>query len=114
MAYNKSYFNSQGAIEYFDLTTDRGVLQSAGKDKVYKAGSTIPVKFQLCDANNNPVVNAVARLYYAKLEDGLPGQENEAVHPDRPMMEMYSGIVLTVTSISSILKQGDGSWENIN
>lgn len=72
-------FRTSKTVSYEVVYPFAGVLQPAGKDKAHKSGSTIPVKFQLYDANNNPVANAVARLYYAKLEDGLPVQENEAV-----------------------------------
>jgi hypothetical protein len=57
-----------------------GVLQPINQDgtSIFKVGSTVPVKFQLlgCGAG---ITDAVARLYYAKVSDGIVGTELEAV-----------------------------------
>jgi hypothetical protein len=42
---------------------------------VLKLGQTVPVKFQLRDALGNPVADAVARIYVAKVVAGVPGAE---------------------------------------
>ena len=58
-----------------------GVMQPIEGDDTgkLKAGRTIPVKFQLKDAEGNFVTSASAKLYYAKIENGLAGEEYEAV-----------------------------------
>jgi hypothetical protein len=57
-----------------------GILQpiNADESSVFKLGSTIPVKFQLKDANGNFVTNAVAKIYLAKISSGITGTETEA------------------------------------
>jgi parallel beta-helix repeat protein len=45
----------------------------------FKLGSTVPVKFQLVDADQNPVTDANTRLYLSKITDGVVGEETEAV-----------------------------------
>ena len=42
---------------------------------VFKLGQIVPVKFQLKDALGNLVTNAVARIYIAKVVNGVPGAE---------------------------------------
>src|SRR5262249_5289156 len=56
-----------------------GVLQPLNADgsSVFKAGSTVPVKFQLLDAGAC-AGNLVATLAYAKVSDGVAGPVNEA------------------------------------
>jgi hypothetical protein len=56
-----------------------GVLQPINADgtSVFKAGSTLPVKFQLTGASAC-ITNAVAALSYAKVYDNVPGGVNEA------------------------------------
>lgn len=58
-----------------------GVLPPVNRDgsSVFKFGSTVPVKFRLQDVNGNYVADAVAKLYVAKVENGLVGTETEAV-----------------------------------
>jgi len=46
---------------------------------VFKLGSTVPVKFQLRDANGAFVTNAVAKIYVAKMSNGIDGTDFEAV-----------------------------------
>jgi len=57
-----------------------GVLQPINPDgsSIFKLGSTIPVKFQLRDAGGNYVRTAIARIYVAKISDGIVGSEMEA------------------------------------
>ena len=45
----------------------------------YKLGSTIPVKFQLTDANNISVATARATLFYAKVTNNVVGTTYEAI-----------------------------------
>jgi hypothetical protein len=61
-----------------------------GKDP-FKAGSTVPVKFQLKDAQGNYVKNAAAQLSIAKITNGeegtyvaanSPGNGNNAIRYD--------------------------------
>src|SRR5262249_4521400 len=56
-----------------------GVLQPLNADgsSVFKAGSTIPVKFQLLDTGACPG-NLTATLPHAKVSDGVAGPVNEA------------------------------------
>jgi len=56
-----------------------GVLQPINADgsSVFKAGSTVSVKFQLTEASAG-ISTAVARLSYAKLGNTTPGPVNEA------------------------------------
>jgi hypothetical protein len=44
-----------------------------------KAGSTIPVKFQLTDANGSFISTATARITYAKYDNNILGHEMDAV-----------------------------------
>jgi hypothetical protein len=52
---------------------------NADGTSVFKLGSTVPVKFQLKDANGNLISTAIARIYVAKISNGIPGAEMEAV-----------------------------------
>jgi hypothetical protein len=57
-----------------------GILQPINADgsSVFKAGSTVPVKFALTGASAC-ITNAVATLSYAKVSSGVAGAVNEAV-----------------------------------
>jgi hypothetical protein len=57
-----------------------GFLQPINADgsSVFKAGSTVPVKFALTGASA-PITNALARLSYAQMSGGVSGPVNEAV-----------------------------------
>ena len=48
-------------------------------DKRYTLGSTIPVKFHLCNQSGDYVCTAGARIYIAQVIDGVVGQEMEGV-----------------------------------
>ena len=58
-----------------------GVRQPINADgsSIFKRGSTVPVKFQLRDANGNLVETAVATLSVAKISDDVEGTYVEAV-----------------------------------
>jgi hypothetical protein len=58
-----------------------GILQpiNVNASSVFKLGSTVPVKFQLRDANGKFVTNAVATISVAKLSGLVWGDELEAV-----------------------------------
>lgn len=56
-----------------------GVLRPINADgsSVFKLGSTVPVKFQLCYANGDFVTNATARIFLTKISNGITGTEVE-------------------------------------
>jgi len=58
-----------------------GILQPINPDgsSIFKLGSTVPVKFQLWDANGVFVTNAVARIFVTKTSNGVTGVVTEAV-----------------------------------
>lgn len=58
-----------------------GFLQPINTDgsSIFKLGSTIPVKFQLKDPQGNYFTTAIAKIYTAKIADGVTGTEVEAV-----------------------------------
>ena len=51
-------------------------LDNTGKS--FKCGSAIPVKFKLTDNKGGNIGNSVARLFLARIEDGIPGVMIEA------------------------------------
>jgi nitrogen fixation protein FixH len=57
-----------------------GVLQpiNAGGDSIFKAGSTIPVKFELLNGSAG-ITDAMISLKYVKISNGIAGDETEAV-----------------------------------
>jgi hypothetical protein len=65
-------------VTYSVVYNYSGGLPPLGKD-AYKLGSTIPVKFQLQDANGNYIATATARIYLAKVTNGVVGNEIEGV-----------------------------------
>lgn len=46
---------------------------------IFRLGSTVPVKFQLRDANGNFVTNAVAQIFLARVTGEVFGEEKDAV-----------------------------------
>lgn len=48
---------------------------------MFKLGSTVPVKFQLQNAEGNFVTDAIARIYLAKIVNGVAGQEINGTSP---------------------------------
>ncbi|MFL0267572.1 PxKF domain-containing protein [Candidatus Clostridium radicumherbarum] len=68
-------------ITYYVNYDYSGVLNPINVDgfNVFKAGSTVPVKFQLKDANGSYVNNVIAKLYLATIKDGKIGTEFNAV-----------------------------------
>lgn len=58
-----------------------GILQpldSSGSN-TFKAGSTIPIKFQLKDANNKYLTNVSAKIFYTKISNGSSSAEQDGV-----------------------------------
>lgn len=57
-----------------------GILPPIKSDdsSTFKLGSTIPVKFQLWDANGNNISAALAYIYLAKITNGIVGREINA------------------------------------
>jgi hypothetical protein len=71
------YLSSLYSVEY-SLTCGRSVLQPlqqvndpSGLTKRYKLGSTLPIKFQLCDYNNKPVATAIAKLSITQISTSV-------------------------------------------
>jgi len=58
-----------------------GILHPINSDgtSVFKQGSTIPVKFQLRDANGDFVTNATATISLTKISNGTTGEVNEPI-----------------------------------
>ena len=54
-------------------------LLSLDGSSIFKLGSTVPVKFQLRDANGNFVTTAGATIFVTKISNGVTGTEIEAV-----------------------------------
>lgn len=52
-----------------------GILQPLSNGSTYKAGSTIPVKFQLTDVSGTYITNAVATITYAKVNNNVADNE---------------------------------------
>lgn len=65
-------------ITYNVVYVFSGFLKPLDHKKTWKAGSTIPVKFNLKDAKGKYVTRAEARLYFAKVENGTVGLEESA------------------------------------
>jgi hypothetical protein len=66
-------------VAYYVDYVFSGFLSPVRSDKASKAGSTIPVKFSLKDINGTYITDAVAKLYIAKITDGIAGTEFIAV-----------------------------------
>ncbi|MDP3015275.1 MAG: NosD domain-containing protein [bacterium] len=52
-----------------------GFLSPIKANVSYKLGRTLPVKFQLKDANGNFISTAIAKLYVAKIQNGIAGAD---------------------------------------
>lgn len=57
--------------------------------KTFKIGRTIPLKFILTDANGNIVENMSIKLFLAKVENGVPGSEIQAVSSGKSNDDNY-------------------------
>jgi hypothetical protein len=68
-------------ITYYVRYVFGGILQPINPDgsSIFKLGSTVPVKFELRDANGNFVTNAVATISMAKMSGSVAGTEVEAI-----------------------------------
>ncbi|MBU3924307.1 PxKF domain-containing protein, partial [Patescibacteria group bacterium] len=63
-------------VDYNAVYNYSGVLPPIKDSKdAFKLGSTIPVKFQLRDADGDYVSTAIAKIYLAKITDGIAGSE---------------------------------------
>ncbi len=67
-------------VTYYVRYNYGGILQPINADgsSVFRLGSTVPVKFRLTDANGNTVTSAAAKIYVAKISEGVAGTEMEA------------------------------------
>jgi hypothetical protein len=67
-------------VNYQVIYKTIGVLQpiNADKSSQFKLGSTVPVKFQLTDANGASVTNATATIKTAKVSNNITGTFYEA------------------------------------
>lgn len=83
-----------------------------------KSGSTIPVKFQLKDANGNAITSAKAKISYAPIKDGVVGSETDLVDPFKFNGDHYQYNFktkgLSNGSYQLSIKLDDGSIKNVN
>jgi beta-galactosidase len=77
---------SRKTITYYVQYDYSGLLAPINKDdsRTFKQGSTVPVKFQLKDANGVYVTNAAVKLYVAKVTNGAVEDEIAAVSTSAP------------------------------
>ena len=78
---NGNYHPAVNVPQSFNATyTWSGVLQPINQDgsSIFKLGSTIPVKFKLTGASAS-ITNLAARIWVAKVSDGVAGSEFEAL-----------------------------------
>jgi hypothetical protein len=63
-----------------------GFLPPIKKDgsSIFRFGSTVPVKFQLKDDSGAFITNATARIYIAKVSNGIIGTQQEGVSTNAP------------------------------
>lgn len=69
-------------LTYYVIYKYSGILQPIKADgsSSFKAGSTIPVKFRLTDANGKYISTARAKLYISKISDkGIADDESKAI-----------------------------------
>ncbi|MDF2881093.1 MAG: cell wall binding protein [Clostridiaceae bacterium] len=80
-AYDRAGNETVKTITYFVNYDYSGTLNPVNNDgsSVFKAKSTVPVKFQLKDADGNYISNAVSELYIADITNGNVGTEFMAV-----------------------------------
>lgn len=72
---------SSTTVSYFVRYSFGGILQPVNVNgtSIFKLGSTVPVKFQLKDANQSFILTAIAKIYVTKISNGILGIETEAV-----------------------------------
>jgi hypothetical protein len=80
-ATDKAGNTNEATVTYNIRYNCGGILQPIEADgtSIFKLGSTVPVKFQLWDSNNNYVRTAIAKISVAKLTNAVLGDEVEAV-----------------------------------
>lgn len=78
---DKASNSTTKAAKYYVRYNFLGILPPVKPDgsAIFKLGRTVPIKFQLKDANNSYVASAIAKIYLAKVSDNVVGQEIEAV-----------------------------------
>lgn len=76
-----NYETVKGKIKVSTNYVFSGILQPINSDgsSVFKAGSTIPVKFKLSDFDGHAISTAIARISYVKITDGVAGDVTEAI-----------------------------------
>lgn len=73
--------NTASAIQNISVSYQfSGILQPINQDgsSIFKAGSSVPVKFALTNSNGNYVTNAIATLSYSKTSNNISGAIMEA------------------------------------
>lgn len=106
-----------------------GFLQPINNDgsSIFKLGSTVPVKFKLTDASGNPVPDAIANIYSAKITDQIIGSITEATSTSSattgnlfrfdPVEQLYifnlSTKNMTKGTHNIIVKLNDGSTQTV-
>ncbi len=76
---DKAGNTTEVTISYTVVYNFGGVLQPIKDGSIFKAGSTVPVKFQLTDAQGKFISTANATIHYAKSSNQVFGDNLEAV-----------------------------------
>lgn len=77
----KEHSIAPGATSEVKIYNFGRILPPINQDgsSVFKFGSTVPVKFQLQNADGEYVSNAIAKIYLTKINNNIVGTEIEAV-----------------------------------